>query len=46
MIETANLSNQIFHGQSIAMFWLSNAQKMTTKTWKNVPDSSLMLTES
>ena len=33
-------SNQILHGRSVAVFWLSNVQKMTIKTWKNVPDSS------
>ena len=33
-------SNQILHGRSVAVFWLSNVQKMTIKTWKNVLDSS------
>ena len=40
MLQTANVSNQILHGRSVAVFWLSNVQKMTIKTWKNVPDSS------
>ena len=31
-------SNQILHGRSVAVFWLSNVQKMTIKTWKNVLD--------
>ena len=33
-------SNQILLGRSVAVFWLSNVQNMTIKTWKNVPDSS------
>ena len=33
-------SNQILHGQSVAVFWLSNVQNMTIKSWKNVLDSS------
>ena len=33
-------SNQILHGRSVAAFWLSNVQKMTIKTRKNVLDSS------
>ena len=40
MRQTANVSNQILRGRSVAMFWLSNVQKMTIKTWKNVPGSS------
>ena len=33
-------SNQILHGRSVAVFWLSNVKKMTIKTWKNALDSS------
>ena len=33
-------SNQILRGRSVALFWLSNAQNMTIKIWKNVLDSS------
>ena len=33
-------SNQILHGRSVAVFWLSNVQNMTIKTCKNVLDSS------
>ena len=33
-------SNQILHGRLVAVFWLSNVQNMTIKTWKNVLDSS------
>lgn len=48
MLQTANAKsvqrshgpNQILHGRSVAVFWLSNVQKMTIKTWKNVLDSS------
>ena len=32
--------NQILQDRLLAVFWLSNVQKMTIKTWKNVPDSS------
>ena len=34
-------SNETLQGRprSVAVFWLSNVQKMTIKTWKNVPDS-------
>ena len=31
-------SNQILHGRWVAVVWLSNVQKMTIKTWKNVLD--------
>ena len=31
---------KILLGRSVAVFWLSNVQNMTIKTWKNVPDSS------
>ena len=37
MLQTANAkfcSNQILHGRSVAVFWLSNVQKMTIKTWR------------
>ena len=40
MLQTAKASNQILHGRSAAVFWLSNVQKMIIKTWKNVLDSS------
>ena len=30
--------NQILQDRLLAVFWLSNVQKMTIKTWKNVPD--------
>ena len=33
-------SNQILHGRSVAVFSLSNVQKVTIKTWKNLLDSS------
>ena len=33
-------SNQILHDRSVAVCWLSNVQKMTIKSWKNVLDSS------
>ena len=39
MLQTVKASNQILHGRSVAVFWLSNVQKMIIKTWKNVPDS-------
>ena len=33
-------SNKILHGRLVAVFWLTNVQKMAIKTWKNVLDSS------
>ena len=39
MLQTVKASNQILHGRLVAVFWLSNVQKMIIKTWKNVPDS-------
>ena len=39
MLQTVKASNQILHGRSVAVFWLSNVKKMIIKTWKNVPDS-------
>ena len=38
MLQTANVLKSNF--TSVAVFWLSNVQKMTIKTWTNVPESS------
>ena len=38
MLQSANaksVPNKILHGRSVAVFWLSIVQKMTTKTWKS-----------
>ena len=36
-------SNQILHGRSVAVFWLSNVQRMIIKTWKNVLDQLIRM---
>ena len=38
MLQIANVLKSNF--TSVAVLWLSNVQKMTIKTWTNVPDSS------
>ena len=38
MLQIANVLKSNF--TSVAVFWLSNVQKMTIKTWTNVPESS------
>ena len=35
MLQTAIVSNQILHGRSVALLWLSNVRKMTIKNWRN-----------